>query len=122
MIRSSLLPNGSETWQQSLNTYWKSIIKTLVQRSNLSVSIRIGYAIAKGLAENGAKVVVSSRKQENVTKAVDKLRELNLDVSGVVCHVGKDEDRKNLLQTVSWRNEVTLRFFIIVFLIINSIY
>ena len=122
MIRSSLLPNGSETWQQSLNTYWKSIIKTLVQRSNLSVSIRIGYAIAKGLAENGAKVVVSSRKQENVTKAVDKLRELDLDVSGVVCHVGKDEDRKNLLQTVSWRNEVTLRFFIIVFLIINSIY
>ena len=122
MIRSSLLPNGSETWQQSLNTYWKSIIKTLVQRSNLSVSIRIGYAIAKGLAENGAKVVVSSRKQENVTKAVDKLRELNLDVSGVVCHVGKDEDLKNLLQTVSWRNKVTLRFFIIVFLIINSIY
>ena len=122
MIRSSLLHNGSETWQQSLNTYWKSIIKTLVQRSNLSVSIRIGYAIAKGLAENGAKVVVSSRKQENVTKAVDKLRELDLDVSGVVCHVGKDEDRKNLLQTVSWRNKVTLRFFIIVFLIINSIY
>ena len=122
MIRSSLLHNGSETWQQSLNTYWKSIIKTLVQRSNLSVSFRIGYAIAKGLAENGAKVVVSSRKQENVTKAVDKLRELNLDVSGVVCHVGKDEDRKNLLQTVSWRNKVTLRFFIIVFLIINSIY
>ena len=121
MIRSSLLPNGSETWQQSLNTYWKSIIKTLVQRSNLSVSIRIGYAIAKGLAENGAKVVVSSRKQENVTKAVDKLRELDLDVSGVVCHVGKDEDRKNLLQTVSWTNKVTLRFFIIVFLIINSI-
>ena len=115
MIRSSLLHNGSETWQQSLNTYWKSIIKTLVQRSNLSVSFRIGYAIAKGLAENGAKVVVSSRKQENVTKAVDKLRELDLDVSGVVCHVGKDEDRKNLLQTVSWRSEVTLRYFIIAF-------
>ena len=44
---------------------------------------------------------MSSRKQENVTKAVNKLTELNLDVSGVVCHVGKDEDRKNLLQTVS---------------------
>lgn len=65
------------------------------------VSFRIGYAIAKGLAESGAKVVVSSRKQENVTKAVNKMTELNLDVSGVVCHVGKDEDRKNLLQTVS---------------------
>ena len=44
---------------------------------------------------------MSSRKQENVTKAVNKLKELNLDVSAVVCHVEKDEDRKNLLQTVS---------------------
>lgn len=42
----------------------------------------IGLAIAKRLAENGAKVVVSSRKQENVDKAVDKLRSDGIQVRG----------------------------------------
>jgi len=58
----------------------------------------IGYAIAQGLAENGAKVVISSRKQVNVDKAVKSLQDLNLDVTGTVCHVGKEEDRKLLFQ------------------------
>ena len=52
----------------------------------------ISIFTTQGLAENGAKVVVSSRKEDNVRAAVEKLSVAvpeNLDVSGVVCHVGK---------------------------------
>ena len=61
---------------------------------------RIGYAIAEGLAENGAKVLISSRKQQNVDNALKSLREKGLDVSGITCHVGKEDDRKQLFKTV----------------------
>ena len=58
--------------------------------------------MADRLARDGAKVMVSSRKQSNVDRAVDSLREQygKESVSGVVCHVGKDEDRKNLIREV----------------------
>ncbi|XP_069113461.1 dehydrogenase/reductase SDR family member 4-like [Argopecten irradians] len=59
----------------------------------------IGYAIAEKLAQEGAKVVVSSRKQKNVDAAVEKLKSQNLDIVGVVCHVGKPEDRDRLVTT-----------------------
>lgn len=55
---------------------------------------RIGFAIAQRLASEGASVVISSRKLQNVTAAVDKLKEYS--VHGVKCHVGSPEDRKNL--------------------------
>ncbi|XP_060081845.1 dehydrogenase/reductase SDR family member 4-like [Ylistrum balloti] len=58
----------------------------------------IGYAIAERLGQDGAKVVVSSRKQKNVDAAIEKLRAKNLDVYGTVCHVGKKEDRASLIQ------------------------
>jgi len=58
----------------------------------------IGFAIAEGLAENGAKVIISSRRKENVDDAVKKLKERNLEVSGCVCHVGSDSDRASLLE------------------------
>ena len=68
---------------------------------------RIGYAIARRLAQEGAKVMVSSRNQENVDRAVEQLRSEpgNLTVEGVVCHVGKPEHRKRLIEEVhvlSW--------------------
>ena len=62
--------------------------------------IRIGFSIAKRLAEEGAKVIISSRKEANVKTAVQKLLNKGLEVSGVVCHVGKQEDRKRLLDEV----------------------
>lgn len=62
----------------------------------------IGFAIARRLGQDGAKVMVSSRKQKNVDEAVKKLKAENLDVTGTVCHVGKGDDRKNLIdKTVS---------------------
>lgn len=45
-------------------------------------------------------MVVSSRKQNNVDEAVKTLKSEGLQVSGIVCHVGKDEDRKRLINKV----------------------
>ncbi|XP_073068361.1 dehydrogenase/reductase SDR family member 2, mitochondrial isoform X1 [Manis javanica] len=59
----------------------------------------IGFAIARRLAEDGAHVVVSSRKQQNVDRAVATLQGEGLSVVGTVCHVGKAEDRKRLVAT-----------------------
>lgn len=58
---------------------------------------RIGFAIAERFANEGAKVVISSRKPENVTKAVDKLKsDGHKSVIGVKCHVSNADDRKQL--------------------------
>ncbi|KAK3086802.1 hypothetical protein FSP39_023634 [Pinctada imbricata] len=58
----------------------------------------IGYAIAERLGMDGAKVMISSRKQKNVASALEKLKAKNLDVDGVVCHVAKNEDRRKMIQ------------------------
>ncbi|XP_019570004.2 dehydrogenase/reductase SDR family member 2, mitochondrial isoform X1 [Rhinolophus sinicus] len=59
----------------------------------------IGFAIARRLAQDGAHVVVSSRKQQNVDRAVAALQGEELSVTGTVCHVGKAEDRERLVAT-----------------------
>ncbi|KAM7154764.1 LOW QUALITY PROTEIN: dehydrogenase/reductase SDR family member 2, mitochondrial-like [Molossus nigricans] len=56
----------------------------------------IGFAIARRLAQDGAHVVVSSRKQQNVDRAEAAPGE-GLSVSGTVGHVGKAEDREQLV-------------------------
>lgn len=62
----------------------------------------IGAAIAKGLAEFGAKVVVSSRKQEAVDQVADEISAFGGQATGIACHVGDDEQRKQLVeQTVA---------------------
>lgn len=59
----------------------------------------IGLAIAKKLAEDGAKVLISSRKQANVDKAVNELQNMFPNqIAGTVCHVGKEDDRENLVK------------------------
>lgn len=60
---------------------------------------RIGFAIAKRFAAEGAKVIISSRKQENVENAVGQLKSDGFsDVIGVKCHVSIADDRKNLFE------------------------
>ncbi|XP_028748074.1 dehydrogenase/reductase SDR family member 2, mitochondrial-like [Peromyscus leucopus] len=59
----------------------------------------IGFAIARRLAQDGAHVVISSRKQQNVDRAVATLKKEGLSVTGTVCHVGKAEDRQHLVAT-----------------------
>ncbi len=57
-----------------------------------------GLAIAERLAREGAKVVICSRRKENVSEATTQLHKLGLtDVVGVVCHVGTTEARKYLV-------------------------
>ncbi|XP_022378373.1 dehydrogenase/reductase SDR family member 4 isoform X7 [Enhydra lutris kenyoni] len=64
----------------------------------------IGFAIARRLAQDGAHVVVSSRKQQNVDRAVATLQGEGLSVTGTVCHVGKAEDRERLVVTL-WKDK-----------------
>lgn len=57
----------------------------------------IGESIARGLAEHGAKVVISSRKQDACDAVVEKFKADGLEAVGIACHVGDDEQRKNLV-------------------------
>jgi NAD(P)-dependent dehydrogenase (short-subunit alcohol dehydrogenase family) len=63
----------------------------------------IGAAMARALAEVGAKVVVSSRKQESVEALAQSFREQGLEARGLACHVGEASQLSNLIeQTVKW--------------------
>ncbi len=62
----------------------------------------IGAAMARGLAEFGAKVVISSRKQEAVDELAATFNANGLEAIGIGCHVGKPEQRAELIKkTVS---------------------
>ncbi|XP_006809397.1 dehydrogenase/reductase SDR family member 4 [Neolamprologus brichardi] len=58
----------------------------------------IGLAAAQALGKRGAHVVVSSRRQANVDKAVALLQSQSIQVTGTTCNVGKGEDREKLVQ------------------------
>jgi len=60
----------------------------------------IGKAIAKGLAQMGADVVISSRNQETCDAVVSEFEKEGLNAVGIACHIGKEEQRKNLVDTV----------------------
>ncbi|XP_077151320.1 dehydrogenase/reductase SDR family member 4-like isoform X1 [Ranitomeya variabilis] len=57
----------------------------------------IGFAIARRLAQDGAHVLISSRKKDNVEKAAEQLKDEGLSVYAIQCHVGKKEDRERLV-------------------------
>ena len=58
----------------------------------------IGMAMARGLAEFGAKVVVSSRSQEAVDTVASELQLAGFDAIGMACHVGKEADMNRLIE------------------------
>ena len=64
----------------------------------------IGLSIAKRLAVDGANVVLSSRQQKNVDRALSDVRKFCEEhnasgkVEGVVAHVAKAEDRTKLIE------------------------
>ncbi len=58
----------------------------------------IGEAIARGLAEYGAKVVVSSRKQEAVDAIANSIVADGKEAIGIACHVGKEEQLQALVE------------------------
>lgn len=57
-------------------------------------------------------MVVSSRRQTNVDKAVSLLRSKNIQVIGTTCNVGKAEDREKLINMVR-------KVFLLLFLVIE---
>ena len=65
-------------------------------------STGIGKGIAIRLAQEGVKVIISSRNQKHVDAAVAEINGLGGgEAFGIVCHVGKKEDRSKLIsQTV----------------------
>lgn len=95
--------------QSRLTTSLRSISTTALNNGKLDGKIAImtgctegiGLAMAKRMAEDGAHVILSSRQQKNVDKAVNSLTELNLQASGMACHVGNPEERTNLIETTA---------------------
>lgn len=57
----------------------------------------IGEAIARGLAEFGAKVVVSSRKQDAVDRVAQTFQAAGLAATGVAAHMGSLDDIQQLI-------------------------
>jgi len=58
----------------------------------------IGLGIARRLAQEGAAVMISSRKQQNVDETVAALRQEGLNVRGVACHVGSLDQVQHLIK------------------------
>ena len=58
----------------------------------------IGEAMARGMAEFGASVVISSRKQEAVEEVAAAFQKDNLDAIGIACHVADADQRQNLVE------------------------
>ncbi len=58
----------------------------------------IGEAMARGLAEFGASVVISSRKQEAVDAVAAAYRADGLEATGIACHVGDPDSRRRLIE------------------------
>ncbi|MAD96459.1 MAG: short-chain dehydrogenase [Flavobacteriaceae bacterium] len=60
----------------------------------------IGKAIAKGLAQMGATVVISSRNQAACDEVVAEFEKDGLKAVGIACHIGKEDQRKALVDQV----------------------
>lgn len=57
----------------------------------------IGEAMARGLAEYGAKVIISSRDQEAVDKIAATYKNDGLEATGIACHIGDSTARQQLI-------------------------
>ena len=59
----------------------------------------LGKAIAMTFSESGADVVISSRKQENLDKAAEEIKEKSgREVLPIASHIAKIEESKNLIE------------------------
>lgn len=100
--KSHLVSQQKQTYQQFCRNHSNQTpIKKLADKVAIITGSTegIGYGIAKRLAEDGAKVVVSSRKEANVERAVSELTaQFPGQIAGTVCHVAKKEDREKLTE------------------------
>ncbi len=63
-------------------------------------SYGIGFAIAKGLAEAGAKIVFNDIKQELVDKGLEAYKEAGIDANGYVCDVTSEEQVNEMVAKI----------------------
>ena len=60
----------------------------------------IGKAIATGFVEQGAKIIISSRKQEALDQVAGELSGIGGEVTAVACHTGKMDQIEALYKVV----------------------
>ncbi len=63
-------------------------------------SYGIGFAIAKGYAEAGAKIVFNDINVELVNKGIEAYRQAGIDAKGYVCDVTNEEDVKGMISKI----------------------
>ena len=63
-------------------------------------SYGIGYAIAKGYAEAGAKIVFNDINEELVNKGLEAYREAGSEAVGYVCDVTNENDVNNMISKI----------------------
>jgi len=63
----------------------------------------IGEAIAKILSAHGARVILVSRKQENLQRVEEEIKKAGGEVDSIVCNVGKIEQIEALFAEVAQR-------------------
>ena len=61
----------------------------------------IGKAIALALGQQGAKVVISSRKQEALDEVVDEFKKAKIEAYGVAAHMGDLDQIRNLVDVTN---------------------
>ena len=61
----------------------------------------IGKAIALALGQQGAKVVISSRKQEALDEVVDEFKKAKIEAYGIAAHMGDLEQIRNLVDVTN---------------------
>jgi NAD(P)-dependent dehydrogenase (short-subunit alcohol dehydrogenase family) len=58
----------------------------------------IGKEIALGFAEQGARLVIASRKQESVDAAAEEIRRRGAECTALVCHMGNPDQIRSLFE------------------------
>ncbi len=60
----------------------------------------IGFAIARGLAEAGAKIVFNGLQEEHVKKAMEEYHKLGIDAHGYVCDCCDEKAVQNMISQI----------------------